>query len=220
MVFQQADDQLFMPTVFEDVAFGPANQGLSPEEVSGRVRQALEDVGAAGLAERQSHRLSGGQKRSVAIAAVLAMLPEILVMDEPSSGLDPKGRRRLIGLLARFTHTRLVATHDLDLVMEVCPRTIVLHEGRLAADGPTREIFGDEKLPAAIELEVFNRMIKRKARRCSQQRRYACFARRYITPIKCHLSTDTHGNRVFIEITRRRYVYRVTVNRHTCHQTY
>jgi len=152
-LFQDPDDQLFMPTVFEDVAFGPANQGLSPGEVSGRVRQALEDVGAAGLAERQSHRLSGGQKRSVAIATVLSMLPDILVMDEPSSGLDPKGRRRLIGLLARFTHTRMVATHDLDLVMEVCPRTIVLHEGRLAADGPTREIFGDEMLLETCHLE-------------------------------------------------------------------
>jgi cobalt/nickel transport system ATP-binding protein len=152
-VFQDPEDQLFMPTVFDDVAFGPMNQGLSAEEIPARVEQALLGVGASHLAERPTHRLSGGEKRAVAIATVLSMLPDILVMDEPSSGLDPRGRRLLIGLLKDFTHTRLIATHDLDLVMETCPRTIVLHEGKVAADGPTREIFEDGQLLGKCHLE-------------------------------------------------------------------
>jgi cobalt/nickel transport system ATP-binding protein len=152
-VFQDPEDQLFMPTVFDDVAFGPLNQGLSAPEVSSRVRESLESVGAAHLSERPTYRLSGGEKRAVAIATVLSMLPDILVMDEPSSGLDPKGRRLLIELLKKFTHTRLVATHDLDLVMEACSRTIVLHEGKVAADGPSRKIFENTALLEMCHLE-------------------------------------------------------------------
>jgi cobalt/nickel transport system ATP-binding protein len=152
-VFQDPEDQLFMPTVFDDVAFGPLNQGLSVPEVSSRVRESLEGVGAAHLSERPTYRLSGGEKRAVAIATVLSMLPDILVMDEPSSGLDPKGRRLLIQLLKKFTHTRLVATHDLDLVMEACSRTIVLHEGKVAADGASREIFENASLLERCHLE-------------------------------------------------------------------
>ncbi len=153
MVFQDPDDQLFMPTVNDDVAFGPLNLGLPPEEVEKRVAGALERVGALGLRERPPYHLSGGEKRSVAIATVLAMSPDILVMDEPSSNLDPGARRRLIRLLQSFEHTKILATHDLDLVLELCHRTIVIREGQVAADGPTAEIFRDEALLAACGLE-------------------------------------------------------------------
>lgn len=153
MVFQDPDDQLFMPTVAEDVGFGPLNLGLPLADVEARVDEALARVGAAHLKARPPYRLSGGEKRAVAIATVLAMEPSILVMDEPSSGLDPRARRRLIALLDSFEHTRIVATHDLDLAAELCERTIVLNAGRLVADGPTRQIFGDDKLLAAAGLE-------------------------------------------------------------------
>ncbi len=153
-VFQDADDQLFMPTVEEDVAFGPLNLGLSADEARARVKSALDLVGVGHLSARAPHRLSGGEKRAVAIAGVMAMLPSILVFDEPSAGLDPAARRRLIALLRSFTHTRIVATHDLDLVLDLCQRVLVLHEGRLAADGPPRRIFGDADLLARCHLEA------------------------------------------------------------------
>ena len=153
MVFQDTDDQLFMPTVGEDVAFGPLNLGLPPEEVESRVAEALERVGAAELFDRPPHRLSGGEKRGVAIATVLAMRPDILVMDEPSSNLDPRARRRLIELLKSFQHTKIIATHDLDLVLEVCQRTVVFHGGAVVADGPTEEIFADVDLLERSGLE-------------------------------------------------------------------
>lgn len=152
-VFQDPDDQLFMPTVHDDVAFGPVNMGLPEEEVERRVRDALERVGAAQLAARPPYRLSGGEKRAVAIAGVLAMSPAVLVMDEPSAGLDPASRRRLIGLLGEFDHTRIIATHDLDLVLEVCTRVLVVAEGRLRADGAPAQIFRDAQLLAACRLE-------------------------------------------------------------------
>ncbi len=153
MVFQDPDDQLFMPTVYEDVAFGPLNLGLPPAEVASRVEEALARVGALGLRDRPPHRLSGGEKRAVAIAAVLALGPDILVMDEPSSNLDPAARRRLIELLRSFQHTKIIATHDLDMVLEVCSRTIVIHGGTVAADGPTAEVFRDDALLARTNLE-------------------------------------------------------------------
>jgi cobalt/nickel transport system ATP-binding protein len=153
MVFQDPDDQLFMPTVAEDVGFGPMNLGLSPEEVAVRVDSALARVDAVRLKERPPYRLSGGEKRAVAIATVLAMEPSILVMDEPSSGLDPRARRRLIRLLASFEHTRILATHDLDMAAELCERTIVLSAGRVASDGPTRRIFADAALLESVGLE-------------------------------------------------------------------
>ncbi len=153
MVFQDPDDQLFMPTVFDDVAFGPLNLGLSAMEVTARVDAALARVEALHLKERPPYRLSGGEKRAVAIASVLSMRPDILIMDEPSSGLDPRTRRRLIELLASFHHTKIVATHDLDLVLDLCPRTIVIHEGTVMADGPTHDIFGDAALMTASRLE-------------------------------------------------------------------
>jgi len=153
MIFQDPDDQLFMPTVYEDVAFGPMNLGLSAPEVEARVQEALEHVGAEHLRERPPYRLSGGEKKRVAIATVLSMAPDILVMDEPTSGLDPFARRRLMELLKDFRHTKIFTSHDLDMVLELCERTIVLHDGEVRADGPTREIFRDDGLLAACRLE-------------------------------------------------------------------
>jgi cobalt/nickel transport system ATP-binding protein len=153
MVFQNSDDQLFMPTVFEDVAFGPANQGLEGEELARKVTDALARVGADHLSNRPPYRLSMGEKRSVAIASVLSMSPDILVMDEPSASLDPGSRRRLIELLKTFKHTKVIATHDLDMAMDLCERTIVLHQGKVTADGPTSEILQDEVLLAGSNLE-------------------------------------------------------------------
>ena len=153
MVFQDPDDQLFMPTVAEDVAFGPLNAGLPADQVELRAATALARVGMAHVRDRPPYRLSAGEKRAVAIATVLAMTPDILVMDEPSSNLDPRARRRLIQLLQSFEHTKIIATHDLELVVEVCSRVIVLDGGRVVADGPTRDILSDESLMLAHGLE-------------------------------------------------------------------
>jgi cobalt/nickel transport system ATP-binding protein len=152
-VFQNPDDQLFMPTVFEDVAFGPRNLGLPDADIADRATDALARVGAAALRDRPPYRLSGGEKRSVAIATVLAMCPSVLVLDEPSSNLDPRARRQLIELLGGFEHTKIIATHDLDLALDLCERTIVISRGGVAADGRTREIFADEGLLDACHLE-------------------------------------------------------------------
>ncbi len=139
-LFQQPDDQLFMPTVEEDVAFGPANMGRDDAEIERRVAEALAAVGATELRHRAPGRLSGGEKKRVAIATVLAMEPSILVMDEPTASLDPPARRQLLDLIRTFRHTMLIATHDLELVRELCTRTLVLHRGTLVADGPTHEV--------------------------------------------------------------------------------
>jgi cobalt/nickel transport system ATP-binding protein len=154
MVFQNPDDQLFMPTVSDDVAFGPVHMGLSPGEVQARVEQALATVGAIHLSERPPYRLSGGEKRAVAIAGVLAMSPSVLVLDEPTDGLDPAARRRLIKLLAGFTQTRIIATHDLDLVLDLCTRVIVMREGAVEADGSPGQIFSDGSLLERCQLEL------------------------------------------------------------------
>jgi len=153
-VFQDPDDQLFMPTVGEDVAFGPLQQQLPDSEVKERVTRALTQVGALHLAARPLHRLSGGERRAVAIASVLAMAPDILLLDEPSASLDPSTRRQLIRRLAEFQHTRIVASHDLDLVFEACARTIVLSQGRVVADGPTEQILADPELLARAGMEL------------------------------------------------------------------
>jgi cobalt/nickel transport system ATP-binding protein len=153
MVFQDSDDQLFMPTVYEDVAFGPMNLGLTAKEVEPVVTQSLQRVAALHLKDRPPYKLSVGEKRRVAIAAVLAMSPDILVMDEPSSSLDPRTRRELITLLRTFEHTKIIATHDLDLAIQLCPRTIVLSEGKVLADGSTSDIFADETILAQSRLE-------------------------------------------------------------------
>jgi cobalt/nickel transport system ATP-binding protein len=143
-----------MPTVYEDVAFGPINLGLSEEKVEERVKSALDMVGCFNLRNRPPHRLSEGQKRSVAIATVMAMDPDILVMDEPASNLDPKSRRQLINLLKGFKHTKIIASHDLDLIQDVCKRCIIIREGKVAADGPTEEILSDETLLKENSLEL------------------------------------------------------------------
>ena len=153
LVFQDPDDQLFMPLVRDDVAFGPLNLGLPPEEVEARVDQALATVGAAHLKDRPPYRLSGGEKRAVAIATVLSMSPSILVMDEPTASLDPKTRRQLIELLKTFHHTLIIATHDLDLVLDLCSRTIVFKDGQVAADGPTLDLLQNEALLESSSLE-------------------------------------------------------------------
>jgi len=153
MVFQDADDQLFMPTVYEDVAFGPLNLGLPPEEVDKRVMDVLARVGLAHLKDKPPYRLSEGQKRSAAIATVLSMSPDILVIDEPSSNLDPLSRRNLINLLKTFSHTKIIATHDLDMILDLCERTIILREGRVAADGKTLDLLRNDRLMEESHLE-------------------------------------------------------------------
>lgn len=153
MVFQDPDDQLFMPTVLDDVAFGALNCGLSPAEARQRAMAALERVGMADLHGQTPYRLSAGEKREVAIATVLAMTPDILIMDEPSSNLDPRGRRRLIELLKSFEHTRIIATHDLELVVEVCSRVILLDRGSVVTEGPAVEVLNDEALMLEHGLE-------------------------------------------------------------------
>jgi cobalt transport protein ATP-binding subunit len=154
LVFQDPDDQLFSPTVFEDVAFGPLHMGLPEAEVHTRVHSALEAVGMGAYAERVSHHLSVGEKKRIAIATVLSMNPEILVMDEPSAGLDPRARRGLINLLAALPQTMLVSTHDIRMVAEVFPRTVIMDEGQIAADGPTSALLADAALLNAHGLEM------------------------------------------------------------------
>ncbi len=155
LVFQNPDDQLFSPTVFDDVAFGPIYQGLKPAEVRARVDQALTAVGMLAYKERVSHHLSAGEKKRIAIATVLSMQPEILVLDEPTAGLDPRGRRTLINLLRDLDQTMLVATHDIRMVVELFPRVVIMDEGRVVADGPTDRLLSDAPLLAAHGLEVF-----------------------------------------------------------------
>ncbi len=153
LVFQDADDQLFSPTVFDDVAFGPLYMGLLMAEVHQRVERALGWVGMEEYARRVSHHLSTGEKKRIAIATVLAMDPRLLVLDEPTAGLDPRARRSLIELLRTLPQTLIVSTHDMRLVQELCLRTVILDEGRIVADGPTTVILGDEALLQTHGLE-------------------------------------------------------------------
>lgn len=153
LVFQNPDDQLFSPTVYEDVAFGPLHMGLPEAEVRQRVAQALEQVGMAHYAERLSYHLSMGEKKRVAIATVLAMHPDILVLDEPSAGLDPRARRGLINLLRTLPITMLASTHDMLMVRELFPRMIIMDEGRIVADGPTAVLLEQPELLEAHGLE-------------------------------------------------------------------
>jgi cobalt/nickel transport system ATP-binding protein len=152
LVFQDPDDQLFSPTVFDDVAFGPIYMGLAPATIRERVNQSLSLVGMKDYGARTSHHLSVGEKKRAAIATVLAMEPPILALDEPSAGLDPQSRRQLINLLMSLPQTMLISSHDLNLVEELCPRTIVLDKGQIIADGDTRLLLHDHDLLASHHL--------------------------------------------------------------------
>jgi len=154
IVFQDPDDQLFMPTVREDVAFGPAAAGMRGAELAERVHRALDRVGMAEFADRPPHHLSFGQRRRVAVATVLAMEPEILVLDEPSSNLDPASRRELADILRSLDVTVLMVTHDLPYALELCPRSVVLSGGVIAADGGTQELLCDQELMREHRLEL------------------------------------------------------------------
>jgi cobalt/nickel transport system ATP-binding protein len=154
IVFQNPDDQLFMPTVFDDVAFGPLNLGMDEAAVRERVHDALNMVHNLELRDKPPHHLSAGQKSSVAIAAVMAMGPDILAMDEPAANLDPRSRRLLIGLLKTFRHSKIIASHDLDLILDVCERCIVIGGGKVVADGPSTEILSNRALLEENSLEL------------------------------------------------------------------
>lgn len=153
LVFQQPDDMLFTTRVADDVAFGPRQARLDEALVARRVAESLAAVGAEALADRVPHHLSGGEKRAVAIASVLSMQPALLLLDEPTSGLDPRGRRGLLELLRRLETTQVVASHDLEFVLQLCGRVVVLDGGRIVADGEARAILGDEALMLAHGLE-------------------------------------------------------------------
>lgn len=154
LVFQDPDDQLFLPTVAQDVAFGPANLGLRGAELEQRVQEALAAVGLPELGDRAPHHLSFGQRRRVALATVLAMRPEILVLDEPTSNLDPASRRELAEVLESLDVTVLMVTHDLPYALQLCPRSVILSDGVIVADGPTGELLADAELLAAHRLEL------------------------------------------------------------------
>jgi cobalt/nickel transport system ATP-binding protein len=153
LLFQDPDDQLFCPTVQEDVAFGPEQLGLNESEIGERVRVALAKAGLPDFGHRATHHLSHGEKRRVCLAGVLACEPAVLVLDEPTSDLDPRGRRELKAVLREIPATKLIATHDLELAVEMCSRAIVLDRGRIVADGPTVELLDDEALMLAHGLE-------------------------------------------------------------------
>jgi cobalt/nickel transport system ATP-binding protein len=153
-VFQDSDDQLFMPTVAEDVAFGPRNLGFSEAEVAERCARALAAVGIGHLADRPPFRLSGGEKRAAALAAVLSMEPEALILDEPTASLDPRARRNFMAVLADLPQTKLIASHDLDFIAETCERVVVLSKGTVCAEGPAADILGDGDLMERAGLEL------------------------------------------------------------------
>jgi cobalt/nickel transport system ATP-binding protein len=154
IVFENPDDQLFMPTVFDDVAFGPLNLGMDEARVRERVHEALSMVHGLDLRDKPQHHLSAGQKKAVAIASVMAMEPDILAMDEPAANLDPRSRRLLITLLKTFSHSKIIASHDLDLILDVCERCIVIRDGKVVADGRSAEILTNRWLLEENNLEL------------------------------------------------------------------
>ena len=153
-VLQDSDNQMFMPTVLEDMIFGPVNYGLSREEAGEKALQVLRQLGIEDLKDRYNHRISGGEKRMAAIATVLAMEPSALLMDEPTSALDPFNRRQVIHLIQSLPQTRLITSHDLDMIYDTCSRVILISGGRVAADGPAEEILLDEQLLNANRMEL------------------------------------------------------------------
>ena len=154
LVFQNPDDQLFCPTLFEDVAFGPLNSRVPAEEIPGRVAAALEKVGLTGFEDRSPHHMSVGEKRKASLATILSMDPEIIVLDEPSSNLDPRSRKELIELLATFPQTRIIATHDMEMVLQLCDRVVVLTQGKIMVSGSPEEVLADESLLKTYGLEL------------------------------------------------------------------
>ena len=153
-VFQDSESQLFMPTVYEDVAFAPRNYGLSEEEVDRRVKEALEAVQIMHLKDKPIYKMSGGEKKLASIATILSMTPDIILMDEPTIALDPKNRRNLIQILNQFDHLKIIASHDLDMVLETCSRVILLADGQIIADGKTEDILTNQKLLEENSLEL------------------------------------------------------------------
>jgi cobalt/nickel transport system ATP-binding protein len=154
MVFQNPDDQLFMTKVYDDIAFGPRNELLDEKEVDERVMSAMDRLGIMHLKDRMPHRLSGGEKRVIAIASVLTMNPGVILFDEPTSFLDPRARRNVINTLEKLEMTKIIATHDLDMAIDICDRVIVLHHGSVFADGKVQEILLDEALLSQCHLEL------------------------------------------------------------------
>ena len=153
-VLQNSDNQMFMPTVYEDMIFAPLNYGLSREEAERRVDAVLEQLGLQELKHRHNHRISGGEKRMAAIATILAMEPEVILMDEPSSALDPCNRRLVINTIRALPQTKLITSHDLDMILDTCRRVILLDRGRIVADGPADEILRDKELLEAHRMEL------------------------------------------------------------------
>ena len=153
-VLQDPDSQMFMPKVIDDMIFGPVNYGLSREEAEAQADRVLEELGMTRLRDRYNHRISGGEKRMAAIATVLAMGPDIMLMDEPSSSLDPRNRRALINTIKRLDRTMLIASHDLDMILDICSRVILLDGGKLIADGKAADILRDRELLEAHSLEL------------------------------------------------------------------
>jgi len=154
LIFQNPDDQLFMNTIGEDVAFGPRNMGLSENEVETRVTNALGETSIPHLRSRAPYRVSGGEKRAAAVASVLSMKPDALILDEPTSALDPKARRRTIELLRGFSHTKIIASHDIDMIYELCERVIIIKDGKITEDGDTRKIVIDPFIMDENGLEI------------------------------------------------------------------
>ena len=153
-VLQDSDNQMFMPTVYEDMIFGPRNYGLSKEETDRRVDTVLEQLGLQALKHRHNHKISGGEKRMAAIATILAMEPEMILMDEPSTALDPVNRRTVINTINRLSQTKLIASHDLDMILDTCQRVILLSHGRIVADGDAEAILRDKELLEANRMEL------------------------------------------------------------------
>ena len=153
-VLQNSDNQMFMPTVYEDMIFAPLNYGLTREQAEQRVDRVLAELGLTELKHRHNHRISGGEKRMAAIATILAMEPEVMLMDEPSSALDPYNRRIVINTIRSLPQTKLITSHDLDMILDTCSRVILLSDGRIAADGPAEEILRDKALLEAHRMEL------------------------------------------------------------------
>ena len=153
-VLQDSDNQMFMPTVYEDMMFAPMNYGFTRDEAEKRVDETLKKLGLMELKHRHNHKISGGEKRMAAIATILAMDPEVILMDEPSTALDPMNRRTLINTIKQLPHTKIIASHDLDMILETCNRVILLNHGEIVADGKTKELLTNRKLLEANRMEL------------------------------------------------------------------